>query len=749
MARRTAAAKKDEVTGDRRLRIVAPELFDVEAAYSRVASAATGSIEARKTLLDDLLYASKQGFGGLSAQENLEEALEQYELSLLVYSCVYQVHANSRHVPLVATRKSGGKIEDVPNSPLQQVIDEHPGSRWSTVDLIEQATQWMELAGSTVFVAATENDDHPEVPGRKLLGFRPLRPSQTFIIPGKPFIAAFEYDVDGRRTRIHPHNAELAKYPHPLDDFWGLAPLAAIGKTVQVDRMVEDFNIATLASSGVPEVALETPTELGKKERQRVRREFESEYVGSDRRAGVMVLDANLKLRELGRSPKDMEFRASYEVASERARGVFGVTPVMLMDFSAASVLANAAEQRRIFFYGLKSKLDRLAAAITAIVRRFFGPEWGVRFALEQVEMLKDHDAAREQARKDYLAFITTKNEARAVSGLPPVADGDSFHVEPVRAPAFGADNPPTTQPEAQQKETQVKAIASRPNHASGTLKSLARRSYLEQRSRWEPRLRSAIGEWLAWQKDFTLRALAPQAARERGLRVDPRLDSIKADSFGVDLDAEVEAVFDFEATKNAFRERVGPIFMLGTVQTANSKSQDLVGENATQFTEATDRVRSFVDSWTASHVQGVSETTRDVIRETLRKSYEEGRGASGAMLDLREKFDEMIAEGGHARADLIARTETTAMLNGGAEVARADLVGRGAKVVKSWLSVRDALVRDEHAELDEATSAEPIDAEKAFDNGLMFPGDPGGDAGDVANCRCTVVETVIEPPTE
>lgn len=747
MARRNAAAKQVDAEAPR-LRIVAPELLDVEAAFGRLSAAASGSSEARKALIDDLLFASKQGFGGLSAEENLELALEQYELSLLVYSCVYQVHSNSRHVPLVATRKSGGKVEDVPNSPLQQVLDEHPGSRWSTVDLVEQATQWMELAGSTVFVAATENDDHPEVPGRKLLGFRPLRPSQTFIVPGKPFIQAYEYAVDSRRIQIHAHNAELARYPHPLDDFWGLAPLAAIGKTVQIDGLVEDFNISSLENGGVPEVALETPSELGKKERQRVRREFESEYVGSNRRASVMVLDASLKVRELSRSPKDMEFRENYEVARDRARAVFGVTPVMLMDFSAASVLANAAEQRRIFFYGLKTKLDRQAAALTALVRRFFGPEWGVRFALERVEMLKDPDAAREQARKDYLAFLTTKNEARAVGGLPPVAEGDAFHVA-TQAPSFGVApaDPPIAQPKEPAKALEPRP---RPNHASATLKSLARRSYLAQREKWEPRLRAAVAEWLAWQQDFTLRALAPQAARERGLRLDPRLDALKADAFDVDLDAEVDAVFDFEATADAFRERVGPIFLLGMVQTATAKSQDLAGEHAAQFTQATDRVRAFADEWTAKHVQGVSETTRDVIRATLRQSYEDGRGAAGAMQDLRDKFEAMIgADGSPARADTIARTETTAMLNGGAEVARADLVARGASVVKSWLSVRDALVRDDHAELDDATSDEPIDAKEPFDNGLMFPGDPSGDAADVANCRCTVVETVIEPPTE
>ena len=40
-----------------------------------------------------------------------------------------------------------------------------------------------------------------------------------------------------------------------------------------------------------------------------------------------------------------------------------------------------------------------------------------------------------------------------------------------------------------------------------------------------------------------------------------------------------------------------------------------------------------------------------------------------------------------------------------------------------------------------EAEGAIPVD--QVFSNGLMFPGDPEGDAGEVINCRCHLMPVV------
>lgn len=91
----------------------------------------------------------------------------------------------------------------------------------------------------------------------------------------------------------------------------------------------------------------------------------------------------------------------------------------------------------------------------------------------------------------------------------------------------------------------------------------------------------------------------------------------------------------------------------------------------------------------------------------------------------------------GYNRAIRIARTEghriqCTATMD--AMCAAKDI---GADVVKQWDATLDARTRDSHAKVDGEIRA----IEKPFSNGLMFPGDPNGQAAEVINCRCALLQ--------
>lgn len=91
----------------------------------------------------------------------------------------------------------------------------------------------------------------------------------------------------------------------------------------------------------------------------------------------------------------------------------------------------------------------------------------------------------------------------------------------------------------------------------------------------------------------------------------------------------------------------------------------------------------------------------------------------------------------GYNNAVRIARTEghriqTTATMDA-MEAAK----DRGADVVKQWDSTLDAKTRDSHAQVD----GEVRELDKRFSNGLRYPGDPGGSAAEVINCRCALLQ--------
>lgn len=93
-----------------------------------------------------------------------------------------------------------------------------------------------------------------------------------------------------------------------------------------------------------------------------------------------------------------------------------------------------------------------------------------------------------------------------------------------------------------------------------------------------------------------------------------------------------------------------------------------------------------------------------------------------------------------------IARTETTRVMNS----AKMDIGAKGEELGfimrKRWQATYDGRTRDEHLAMDgvEVDTNEPFilpDGTK-----MMFPGDisMGADAGQVCNCRCTMVEFIM-----
>lgn len=127
-----------------------------------------------------------------------------------------------------------------------------------------------------------------------------------------------------------------------------------------------------------------------------------------------------------------------------------------------------------------------------------------------------------------------------------------------------------------------------------------------------------------------------------------------------------------------------------------------------------------------------VGSTTGDVITEAIDYGIENGL----SMSEIASLIDQTAFGGGNAsRATLIARTETIGALNQGEiDTAAATGVIEG----KEWLTQGDARVRETHYECE---SEGMIALKDPFEtNGMMYPGDPDGDAEEICNCRCTLL---------
>lgn len=121
-----------------------------------------------------------------------------------------------------------------------------------------------------------------------------------------------------------------------------------------------------------------------------------------------------------------------------------------------------------------------------------------------------------------------------------------------------------------------------------------------------------------------------------------------------------------------------------------------------------------------------ISETTKEIILRAVTKGQEEGWSVSRIVTEI-GKTD--ITRN---RARKIVRTETVRAANFGALLSAWN---EPFLMTKEWISTHDNRVRHSHDLID----GQKRDLTEPFSNGLMFPGDPNGPAGETINCRCAL----------
>lgn len=85
------------------------------------------------------------------------------------------------------------------------------------------------------------------------------------------------------------------------------------------------------------------------------------------------------------------------------------------------------------------------------------------------------------------------------------------------------------------------------------------------------------------------------------------------------------------------------------------------------------------------------------------------------------------------------ARTMSTGCENAGRVQGMERAEEWGVHTRKKWMCTHDSRTRDSHLAMD----GETVGENAVFSNGCAYPGDPGGPAAEVYNCRCTLITVV------
>lgn len=277
----------------------------------------------------------------------------------------------------------------------------------------EQLYGFLLVAGNA-YVEKVAIDGQP----RELHALRPDRVKAVASTNG--WAEAYDYSVNGQSVRMPRENVLQLRLFNPLNDHYGMSPLEAAQRAIDTHNAAGGWNKAMLDNSARPSGALVYASgdgHLTVEQFERLKKELEDSYQGAANAGRPMVLEGGLDWKEMGYSPRDMEFSAAKDGAAREIALAFGVPP-MLLGIPGDNTFANFMEANRSFWrQTVLPMASRVAEAMTG-----FLCEGGLRLThdLDQVEALSaDREALWARVGK---AEFLTEDEKRAAVGYGAVA---------------------------------------------------------------------------------------------------------------------------------------------------------------------------------------------------------------------------------------------------------------------------------------------------------------------------------------
>ena len=295
---------------------------------------------------------------------------EGFERNAITHRCVRLIAEAAAAVPLKAS-----------NAAAQRLIDQ-PNPDQSGPELWENFYGFLQLAGNAYLeLVSLENEP------RELFV---LRPDRLRVLPGpRGWPQGWEYVVDGRK-RVFQRDPVSGRAPvfhiklfHPGDDYYGLSPIQAAARALDLHNAGGEWAKALLVFNG-------GEGRMSPDQFDRLKRELAEDYAGPTNAGRPMLLEGGLDWKPMALSPADMDFTQARREAAREIALAFGVPP-LLLGLPGDNTYANYREANLAFWRQAVSPLTRkLARALAVWLRPWFGPDLQIEADENGVPGLKE-----------------------------------------------------------------------------------------------------------------------------------------------------------------------------------------------------------------------------------------------------------------------------------------------------------------------------------------------------------------------
>lgn len=553
-----------------------------------------------------------------------------------------------------------------------------------------------------------------------------LHPARVRVEPtafGAP--GAYLYGVGGE-DRYAPADVIHVRFPSWQDSpqsLLGEGLIRALHDDLTADQAASRLT-AKASQRGRPDAIIRPKDGVGMWDAD-VRKAIAGAYDEQIRRGGALVLSDAIEAEFPTYTPRDMEYADARTLTRETVLAAFGVPPARV-GLPTANY-ATQEQQNVTYWQGLVGLSRLISARLTKDI--------GAAFPGRPVSIRKDFSGvpALQQSRDARLARV----KAWADLGMPAASAAayEGFTDAPDLATEAPAEEP-ATPPQGARGLTlfsrpEVPAVVARevldvPTDP-GQREALWRGFLSTVHTPTERALEAAVTDELARQRDAVVARMesAPWPIRQARKAGHTR-----------DLAAEVLAALLPRDGTQAIPDDIRAIIEAG-LRAGFKSAAGYMGERYGYAPAMLDSaLQSSIGSWVR-----VATTTQDQVQAIVDRGIREG----WTVYEMQRQLANLPAFT-PTRGKVVARTETTRAVNGGAQDAYATAGLNGVDVRKEWLSARDLDVRFAHDLLDgqEVHPGELFTIPEGEYAGAQarFPGD-FVQAALVVNCRCTTVPVV------
>jgi len=304
---------------------------------------------------------------------------EGYKSSPWVYACVKKRADAVSSVPLKVQTFSKDGWEDAPqNHPLQQLIN-FPNPSLDRAEMMRLLVSHLDLAGNGYFIKVRAGSKGMPVE------LWPAMPDETQVVPAKEGsdMLIEQYKI-GRTKKITYDQRDVVHvaYTNPSDLYYGMSPLQAAGKAVDIDNAAASWQKVSMQNRGIPDGVFQIDGELTSEQFEQARKQVAEQYSGIQNSRSPWVL-GKAKWQAMSLTPAELDFMETRVFSMKQICAVYGV-PYELVSGIGDSNRASSETVRKTFWLDtIIPLLDEIVTAMNMALSREFGQPSQIRIVYD------------------------------------------------------------------------------------------------------------------------------------------------------------------------------------------------------------------------------------------------------------------------------------------------------------------------------------------------------------------------------